>query len=100
VASAFSNDQLQTTNELTTTNHQLLASGSGLGEPRAILVGDPQQLSCPGPKTWCNRVFKFFRGHGYTALHMAAFTGAASIVKLLVDGGASVEARNRLGETP
>ncbi len=37
---------------------------------------------------------------GYTALHMAAFTGAASIVKLLVDRGASVEARNKLGETP
>ena len=37
---------------------------------------------------------------GYTALHMAAFTGAASIVKLLVDRGASVDARNTLGETP
>jgi hypothetical protein len=37
---------------------------------------------------------------GYTALHMAAFTGAASIVKLLVDRGASIDARNKLGETP
>ena len=37
---------------------------------------------------------------GYTALHMAAFTGAASIVKFLVDRGASVDARNKLGETP
>jgi hypothetical protein len=36
---------------------------------------------------------------GYTALHMA-FTGAASIVKLLVDRGASIDARNKLGETP
>ena len=37
---------------------------------------------------------------GYTALHMAAFTGAASIVKFLVDRGASIDARNTLGETP
>src|SRR5712691_39066 len=37
---------------------------------------------------------------GYTALHMAAFTGAASIVKFLVDRGASIDARNKLGETP
>jgi hypothetical protein len=37
---------------------------------------------------------------GHTALHMAAFTGAASIVKVLVDRGASVDARNKLGETP
>jgi ankyrin repeat protein len=31
---------------------------------------------------------------------MAAFTGAASIVKFLVDRGASIDARNTLGETP
>ena len=37
---------------------------------------------------------------GYTALHMAAFTGAATIVRFLVDRGASVDARNTLGETP
>jgi hypothetical protein len=37
---------------------------------------------------------------GYTALHMAAFSGAASIAKFLVDRGASVDARNKLGETP
>jgi ankyrin repeat protein len=37
---------------------------------------------------------------GYTAMHMAAFTGAESIVKFLADRGAVVDVRNKLGETP
>ena len=38
--------------------------------------------------------------NGDTALHGAAFRGATSIVQLLVDNGAKLDARNKKGQTP
>ncbi len=37
---------------------------------------------------------------GETALHAASFTGADTIVKFLVDKGANVDAKDKLGRTP
>jgi ankyrin repeat protein len=37
---------------------------------------------------------------GYTAMHMAAFTGADRIVQFLADRGARIDVQNELGETP
>jgi len=37
---------------------------------------------------------------GYTAMHMAAFSGVDRLVQYLADRGAAIEVRNMLGETP
>ena len=37
---------------------------------------------------------------GYTAMHMAAFSGVDRLVQFLADHGAKVDVENRLGETP
>jgi len=39
-------------------------------------------------------------GNGDTALHIAALKGSNAIVQLLVDKGARLDARNKLGQTP
>ena len=37
---------------------------------------------------------------GYTAMHMAAFSGVDRLVQLLADHGARIDVQNKLGETP
>lgn len=39
-------------------------------------------------------------GEGHTALHTAAFFGRAAAARLLLEGGADIDARNHGGETP
>jgi len=40
------------------------------------------------------------RAGGGTAIHVAAFAGATEVVKYLADQGATIDAKNNIGETP
>jgi ankyrin repeat protein len=67
------------------------------------LVGDPIELFTSYPKNleeYTKTAYGDMRWNGSTALHGAATTNQPSIVQFLVDNGARLDARNKLGWTP
>jgi hypothetical protein len=67
------------------------------------IVGDPQVLLHRHPLNlaeYTDKGLGDMRWGGSTALHGAALRGADSIVKYLVEKGARIDARNKLGWTP
>jgi ankyrin repeat protein len=65
------------------------------GDPRVLLRRHPLNLADFGESALGD-----MRWGGSTALHGAALRGADSIVRFLVEKGARVDARNKLGWTP
>jgi hypothetical protein len=67
------------------------------------LEGDPMEMLLNYPKNINNmppNALGDVRWTGSTALHGAVVSGQLSIVKYLVEHGAQVDAKNRLGWTP
>jgi truncated hemoglobin YjbI len=91
---------------------QLLDMGAGHiaddGQPRSPLYCVANECSAPGASHIVRTLLQ--RGsvhvnaiHGVkrcTALHMAARRGNVEVIEALLDGGADIEARDSLGETP
>ena len=68
-----------------------------------VIAGDPQVLLHRHPLNlaeYADKGLGDMRWGGSTALHGAALRGADSIVRYLVEKGARIDARNKLGWTP
>jgi hypothetical protein len=67
------------------------------------IVGDPIKLFTAYPENleqFPDTALGDMRWNGSTALHGAVTTGQNSIIQYLVDNGAKLDARNKLGWTP
>jgi len=67
------------------------------------IAGDPIKLFTSYPEnleTLPKEALGDMRWNGSTALHGAATTNQQSIIRFLVDNGAKLDARNKLGWTP
>jgi ankyrin repeat protein len=78
----------------------MAAAGLGYDEGRHAAWTEPQSLAAVRLALDLGGDVNAVDDNGNTALHGAAFTGANSVVRLLVEKGARLDARNKLGYLP